>query len=67
MTLPKAQSNRPHIFVHRYVGLVSKEIHKLALERVAHYSKPPPDRLLEPEYKLCRQAWEWAAKKHSPK
>jgi hypothetical protein len=67
MTLPKAQSNRPHIYTHTYAGLVSKEIHKLALERVAHYSEPPPDKLLETEYKLCRQAWEWAAKKHSPK
>ena len=63
MSLPKSQSSRPHIFVHRYVGLTPKQIYSVALERVAHYSKPAPHGL-DGTYQLLRDAWESVAKRN---
>ena len=53
----------PHVYDKLYVGLTPKQIHGVALERVAHYSKPAPHGL-DGIYQLLRDAWESIARRH---
>jgi len=44
--------------VHKYTGMTRAELHSVAVERVQHYSKPPPSGA-DGTCALLRSAWEW--------
>lgn len=52
-----------HIYDKQYIGLSRKQIHRAALERVEHYSRPAPHGL-DTIYALLRDAWESIAQRN---
>jgi len=58
----KGQLSQPHVYEHKYMGLTPKQIHAIALERVAHYSQPAYPGL-EGQAALLRDAWQWVARR----
>lgn len=62
LSIPMPRNAR--VDVHLYAHMTPAELHRAAQERVALYSKPPPDPELAGTWALLRDAWEWAAERN---